>query len=172
MKREWKPGNVALVRGTIGVDAVAVRSGVPSNMGWAYNGDGPDTKNYGNCWMSDRDGDAVIRPLVVIDPEDREQIERLRDLMVGHDIHEGRPCYSTTCHADRLADALHEFANPTPLKPDEPTGLGAVVEDEKGDHWVRLDASGVWACSEDEDRTATYWPKVTAVRILSEGVQP
>lgn len=48
------------------------------------------------------------RPLVVIDPEDREQVERLEFLYVGNAGGSGRTI------ADYLQAALREFANPKP----------------------------------------------------------
>jgi hypothetical protein len=59
----------------------------------------------------------------------------------------------------------------TPPRPDEPTGLGAVVEDADGYHWT---------CAVHENRRRWWNPlhggwvdyeHVGAVRVLSEGVQ-
>jgi hypothetical protein len=83
-------------------------------------------------YRTPEDGDRYpvagdYRPVVVIDPEDREQVERLCSGLL--DIH----WYG---NADAMQVALRKFANPTPPKPDEPTGLGAVVEDADGIRWV------------------------------------
>ena len=68
--------------------------------------------------------------LVVIDPEDAEQVERLiaeylRDYDGTH----------TVPHSDEITSmmvALRRFANPTPPKPEEPRTLFSQVEDADG----------------------------------------
>jgi hypothetical protein len=116
-----------------------------------------------------------IRPLVVIDPEDREQVERLYGLMwsVGTVSHErGRLTEAEQREdADDLQAALREFANP---KPAEPTGLGAVVEDEAGLRWVHyLGRVGwKWCGSGPNHDGVRDYADIDAVRVLSEGVQP
>lgn len=111
------------------------------------------------CRISDADV-----PVVVISPEDREQVARLADILHS-------PSGRWLCAGvENIQTALREFANPTPPKPEEPTGLGAVVEATNGDLWVRVDAAGVWACASDEEKVATYWPTIPAMRVLSEGV--
>lgn len=90
-------------------------------------------------------GDEAVRPLVVIDP---------RDADVFH-------------LSDALATALREFADPHPPKPEEPQGLGAVVEDSKGDTWVRIHTGAVpWAHA---GRFPQRWADIDVVRVLSEG---
>jgi len=109
-----------------------------------------------------RDTDPT-RPLVVIDPEDRAQVERLCGLFLkGNDG-------TAIGDANDLQAALREFANPSPPKPAEPTGLGAVVENSDGGRWVRTDVA--------VDRPwwrypgiTSGWAQVDAVRVLSEGV--
>lgn len=59
-----------------------------------------------------------------------------------------------------------------PPKPDEPTGLGAVVEDEDGLRWSLLPPTvngKRWACW-DEPRIDRDYADIAAVRVLSEGV--
>lgn len=60
-------------------------------------------------------------------------------------------------------------------QPSEPTGLGAVVEDADGDLWVK------WSLGHREDRNWKHhgragdyrrYGDITAVRVLSDGVQP
>jgi hypothetical protein len=107
-----------------------------------------------------------IRPLVVIDPEDREQVERL-SVALGGDHYYG----STGI----LQAALREFANP---KPPEPTGLGAVVEDARGVRWVRTEsAKGItnpWSAALHEKEPDTVrqfaYVDINVVKVLSEGV--
>lgn len=167
MGREWKAGDVALVRPMYcdQPDAVAVRTGVPSNMGWAYSmttRDGSSTQT----WSSDPDGLSVVRPLVVIDPEDREQVERLTYVVMAHYWSEKHQT-----HTEAFAAGLREFLNLP--KPEEPTGDGAVVEDRRGHRWVRIAGpepereSKPWR---HRGHTARTWEQVRAVRVLSEGV--
>ena len=164
--REWKPGDVALVTSMYGTEVVAIRTGVPSNMGWAYsmdltNGPGPGGSASTQSWSSDRDGAAVIRPLAVIDPDDRAQVERLWDLFGA----------AKAYGPDALQAALRELANPTPPKPDEPTGLGAVVET-PGGRYVRSD---VETCNpwRGPNGIPFEWDDLDGpIRVLSEGVQP
>ncbi len=110
MSAEWKPGQIAMVR-----DTVCMYLG---QRGWEHGRD--DSFAY----RADIDD---IRPLVVIDPEDREQVERFRDLAsrFADDVpySDGEGAYTTAMQA-----ALREFASPTPPRPAEPLGLGAVVE--------------------------------------------
>jgi hypothetical protein len=108
---------------------------------------------------------ANYRPLVVIDPESESDHERLRELLID--------CgWVPDGDADSLDDILREFANPTPPRPDEPTGLGAVVEDERGELWVR----------DKTTTTVSHWKRarggsryryadIAAVKVLSFGVE-
>ena len=91
MSREWKPGAVAMVTYPDGNDAVPVLT---------------DRGELAPLWIAGgvrtwaRDGEMIARPLVVIDPEDREQVEA-HWRMAGQTF----PSYRA---------ALREFANPTP----------------------------------------------------------
>lgn len=166
MSREWKPGDVALIRSSIGHEVIGLRSGVPSNMGWAYTGGGPTTRQYGNCWMSDREATAVVRPLAVIDPECEADVEWLMALSYKH----AGPDYHAVVQA-----AFREFANPTPPKPDEPQGLGAVVEDANYTRWTRVESGEAetrnpWYPAHDPALQPAEWDDIAAVRVLSEGV--
>lgn len=111
------------------------------------------------------------RPLVVVDPEDREQV---RQLLRGYytrpyeNVREG----SVT----NMQAALREFANPKPPKPDEPMGHMAVVEDVKGRRWVnwrnpkdQIEHHSPWISADDSDDFREY-VHIDAVRVLSEGV--
>jgi len=159
MSREWKPGDVALARwrhfdGTIALFVGAKQRWVDVD-GAEFDGD---------------EDDLTLRPLVVIDAEDREQVERL--LTILHGGTSGADVWLCN-NADRLADALREFADPKPPKPEEPTGLGAVVEDADGRRWVRSDDTD---CVNPWHRNGSYeaheYADIDAVRVLSEGVQP
>jgi hypothetical protein len=106
-----------------------------------------------------------VRPLVVIDPEDREQVERIRGCFTDA----GLPY--ETCRAELLA--LSDS-----WKPPEPTGLGAVVEAADGQRWLRTAASVegcVWRLAFRGTGTnhvyaARSWDGIAAVKVLSEGV--
>ena len=136
MTREWSAGDVALVTDSEGQERLAVRGKVAiSEPCWWF----PDTRTWTKT-------DAA-RPLVLIDPEDREQVERLAkawdDLANGHAELRDE---AWTLSGLRLQAALREFAEPPEPKPDEPTGLGAVVEDAEGNTWTRAD-KGTLPCS-------------------------
>ena len=153
-EHEWKPGDVAMV---------PLRSGdeisLYTSEGWVNNRFPIPVHDYNG-----------VRPLVVIDPEDRAQVEMLRDLWDGaHAEQQGhKPSASTKgARGNALQAALREFADPKPPKPDEPTGLGAVVEDADGLRWVRH-ADGWWGSPQQFD-TRT-WAAIDAVRVLSHGV--
>lgn len=66
MKREWKPGDVAMVT-VDGVEQRAVRSA--DGTKWVVEPKPAPSRRVSES----------ARPLVVIDPEDREQVERILD---------------------------------------------------------------------------------------------
>jgi len=155
--REWKPGEV------VTWDREGGRPLRLFRETFGYQGDGEPR------WISDTEGQgypgpvANLRPLVVIDPEDRDQVARLVVLLGEHGW---RP---TEAHG--LRAALREFADPKPPKPDEPTGWGAVVEDRDGWYWTLVAPdSAAWA--NYGHNGYRKWSEVDAVRVLSEGVQP
>jgi hypothetical protein len=160
MSREWKPGDVAMIE--VGCHANR-HVGVFTGAGWRYGDE---------RWVAD---DAaivtVVRPLVVIDPEDREAVERLVHVFSGQ-----RDWYADTVRqrSDAMQDALREFANPTPPKPDEPQGLGAVVQREDGIRWVRGERG--WTNLDAQGRFLNWsnWSEVNELSpvttVLSPGV--
>ena len=119
---------------------------------------------------SDGNLNPTTRPLVVIDPEDREQVKRLTEMYRSVDNSIGW---------GPLQAALREFADPKPPKPEEPTGLGAVVEDVVGVRWVRTESKPniggtVWTSAfhvtlADKAELREY-VDIDAVKVLSEGV--
>lgn len=152
--REWEPGDVAMVT-IFGIEHPALRQ----YDGW--------TTECGHTNKEPRLGDVTaIRPLAVIDPEDREQVERLtRD-------------YMNLSSGDDTGDmrvALRSLI--TPLEPEEPTGLGAVAIDHRDMKFVRC-ADG-WVFAGDgqhqpgEYRNPLTWGdlSIVSVRVLSEGIQ-
>lgn len=159
MTREWKPGNVAKSRyGVV----------FKTERGWIFDDgsgpNGPETESY---------PPADLRPLVVIDPEDREQVGQLADLFDG--AVDGGSGWTGAMQA-----ALREFANLTPPKPEEPTGHLAVVEDVDGVRWVnwRDPRDGAvahdrhWQSSEMDAEKWCNYSDINVVRVLSEGVTP
>ncbi len=112
---------------------------------------------YADC---DRYG---CKSAVVIDPEDARTVATFALLYAAQDPGDVFP---------KMQAALREFANPTPPKPDEPTGLGAVVEDANGVRWVRMryEFNKNW-CASDEVGTRAHWDAIKVVRVLSEGIQ-
>jgi hypothetical protein len=146
-EREWKPGDVATFGGSPAFRTV---------NGWAYT-DG----SVGGTHQDDYDP----RPLVVIDAEDAEQVERLLESLRGMSF-AAHACGAFTC----LRAALREFANPTPPKPDEPTGLGAVVETANGYRWLHAYCDAGRKQWIDKEGRIKDYEEIAAVRVLSEGV--
>jgi hypothetical protein len=153
---EWKPGDVAMVE--VGCHANRHR-GMYITGGWRYDDD---------KWVNNDPAIVTARPLVVIDPEDREAVERLMaDYLTRYDGMEAKPQPDEVSY---MQAALREFAAPTPPKPDEPQGLGAVVEAE-GAQWVRFESKTGWWWR-DKAGTNRRYADLAVVRILSPGVQP
>ena len=161
MGREWKPGDVAMVR----VKKQWYRA-LRDQIGWIVATDDPANGDHLETCPEDN---YDARPLVVIDFASREQVERLSRAYLAA-VADNMPADNPT----HLQAALREFANPTPPKPDEPTGLGAVVKDADGTLWVRTtwpenDADNLdkpWA----QGPIRRHWQIVAAVKVLSEGV--
>lgn len=158
--REWQPGDVALVRNEYGVWNLAVCSVKPIGLVWQYG-----------VADSQMPINADARPLVVIDPEDREQTARLADLFC-----EARWCHvkgGDTDDCDPLTrssmrEALAAYIAPT--KPAEPTGLGAVVEDRAGSGYVRVsERKRPWLRVGTDNHV--HWSEIddTPIVVLSEG---
>ncbi|HKY57625.1 MAG TPA: hypothetical protein VJL80_06275 [Aeromicrobium sp.] len=172
----WKPGDVAMVTWDdaspalkhAGKTDIRKLPSVRTESGWAIQ--------YALSHVGD---ESVLeaRPLLVIDPRDREQVERLADLMwslglLGIGVGDGRS--ASAAEVTLLQKAFGEFANPKPPKPDEPKGLGAVVEDADGNKWISHRASSThqqpWMKHMFGNQEWSDWSDVPAVRVLSEGV--
>lgn len=115
-------------------------------------------------------------PLAVIDPESSDDLDRLCKALVEK-MHTAGDVASAAngVRPATVAAALREFANPKPPKPDEPQGLGAVVEDADGVLWIRHDSTPIethWINTDDCHERYRRWDGIDAVRVLSEGVQP
>lgn len=131
--RQWKAGDVAMV--------TALNRSTPYR---AYF----DAEHGGRVWREYAEPNSclispeTVRPLVVIDPEDAEQVERLHDLVmhtnecVAGSLVRGALTYGHT------AAALREFARPS--RP-EPPAFPALVADGDNEYWA-LHAEGMWTC--------------------------
>lgn len=153
--REWKPGDVVFGK-------VNLWSGrlFRTPRGWV--------DQDGDHWADSAAELHELRPLTVVDPEDRAQVERLEDLYLldVHDDHRN----TTDC----MAVALRELANP---KLEEPTGLGAVVVDVEDQRYVRglplaNSQQPWWVVAPHGDRAARWlsWDEFTAVTVIAPGV--
>ena len=161
------PGDVAVVMRN-GKEVVAMRYDTGVERGWRWQrAEGFAFDHF------DADPGTTPRPLVVIDPEDREQVERLARLLWPH---YSKSESARLAKADITQAALRSLV--AAPKPPEPQGLGAVVIDERGVRWVKTEsAKGMrnsWQASlhpaePDTVRCAAY-ADIAAVRVLSEGV--
>lgn len=129
-------------------------------------------RKYIACGMERKGGKQVV----VIDPEDREQVARLQRLWWRMWGNEGAMTNADGTvgghYIDKAQAALREFANPTPPRPEEPMTFGAIVEDRDGRHWVRVaPAMDALPCPWCSGKDECEWSDIDAVRVLSEGVQ-
>lgn len=159
--REWKPGDVALVRALYGPDGDGEYRMVRARHGWML------LENVDWYWADSAGNVKGARPLVVIDPENLGDVGRLVEAYVAAMSARGRVGRGPML---TMQAALREFATPTPPRPEEPQGLGAVVEDAEGDRWVlytnpRNDAPWCNGCA------SVDYADIAAVRILSKGVK-
>lgn len=114
-------------------------------------------------------GFAAVRQLVVIDPEDLEQARRLRKAFRDEGGH--------ALGADGVAAmqrALRSLNKPP--KPDEPTGLGSVVEDSNGTSWILTNPRGEWkwqpanAGAGQAKHFFRHWDEIDVIRVVTTGV--
>jgi hypothetical protein len=142
--REWLPGDVAMVTSRV----------TPPTR--RIYGEYPDGQN--GCWYVGHGGfvraENVVtaRPLVVIDPQANPHT-------VG-----------TAAWIDWIEDQYR--TQTAPPKPDEPTGLGAVVEAAGGARWVRM--GPVWINPNRSPISGRHvhtrhYSQIAAVKVLSEG---
>jgi hypothetical protein len=155
----YEPGTVAVatVKGVKGVRVVR-GEGLFADK-WYANRPvaGSDTSFY----------DAVVtdvRPLVVLDIEQAYGCwaEKRDPALIVARLRNTR-----SVAALAIADQIEEQTRPS--KPEEPTGLGAVVEDEDGSVLVRLgDSDHPWQVVEGGSRW--HWDAIDVARVVSEGV--
>jgi len=168
VSREWKPGDVALVRlSTRAKEEFAI-----------FDGD---------VWTVRRGLTAEPvdepRPLVVIDlseqpastdPAGRTEAHHLIDML--RETAENFFVPDAAALARKVADQIEEQVGARVTKPAEPMGLGAVVEDAIGDLWFRMAiknhtwAGEVWQRQHNSGDRWSTWDTIAAVRVLSEGV--
>lgn len=140
MSREWQPGDMARTRRGGTVARTAIHKWVLLDDGHAVN------------------LDHEPRPLVVIDPEDREQVERLRDILTPPGAMFRHGC-------GEIEAALREFANPTPVEVFEhfvleATNCAPPLQSVCGKVWAPNDNSvSVGTCPECEAIVDAGWVK-------------
>lgn len=122
--------------------------------------------------MIPKDGHAVYkttRPLLVIDPEDREQVRSILDAYYADIDGEADRRVSDEL-AENMQSALRTLVQP---EDPEPTGLGAVVEDSRGVRYVRVDYPRYpWhrvVTDTDDDPSYTWNTLPRPLTVLSTG---
>ena len=166
----YKPGTVAMVK--LKNECAAQRAWLDADGCWQF-ADGYAAHSTRNDLVAD------VRPLVVLDPRglgpvavDYPQAFRDTADLLSAGMVDGS---SWTGMASILRNLADEFAAQTrPTKPEEPRGIGAVVEDADGDCWVRdrADLPGYLGVLWLNAKTQAHrrYSEIAAVRVLSEGV--
>lgn len=163
--REWVPGDVAMVTARwVRTDDHSERQAVRVSAGWTSR-----SGSHVADWET-----SDVRALIIIDPaalvdcvEDQHLIGQWLRVVASGDM-AGLP---RTMLVQRLADAI-DMQMPEDLKPNEPQGLGAVVEDDRGALFVRAGDGWLPSTVPGPFRNPIGWSDVVAVRVLSEGVRP
>lgn len=110
------------------------------------------------------------KPVVVIDPENSDQVEALIEA-VDRASGRGQPRIASV-RTRNFSAALRALI--TPPKPPEPQGLGAMVQDADGHLWHCVsrvpEDDPTWYC--DTSRARSAWECIAAVKVLSEGKTP
>lgn len=127
MSRAWKPGDVARLTITKTEEiAVGVRN--RRNTGWEHSG------RFGDGSAFDSIGGFVARPLVLIDPEDRDQVMGLRDALAVDPGPAGYGWYW-------VQKALRSLLAPAKPEPEAPIVHAVMYRDHK---MGTLCDSGAW----------------------------
>jgi len=158
MSAQWKPGDVAMFT-LDGRDVLMMRGRDGRWTGYATEHD---------YWINRPfDGKHAQRPVIVIDPEDRDaMVQAAVWAVIPKDV-ERLHAY----RAEQMQVALRSLL--APPKPPEPQGLGAVVRDADGHIWVRIGDGDWWRRPYDGARHRNaLWQDIDAPEVLSEGVQP
>lgn len=164
---DFEPGDLAVIRWRHDESAGTTRA-VRDRKGWTSL---DETVGF---ILS---GDVIDgRPLLVIDPEDRGQVERLTSVMMsnGWSGIDAEP-------PDDMQRVLREFANPMPPKPAEPTNYLAVAQTSDDKRYWRWSAGvahtgwpwrllGAVHADTEEDDGNFRWDDLDVVEIVSEGV--
>lgn len=155
--REWQPGDVAWLDLKAG-PTLGMRS---LDGGWMIR-DQVSISGYTAPAVTTVYLPAgSVRPAAVIDP-DSDDVDRVAELMAEHGPYMG------VFRRGVLQAALREFASPSPPKPDEPTGLGAVVEDTRGELWIRRPKPPEWISATGNAFPVT-WDSIDVAKVLDGG---
>lgn len=166
-EHKWKVGDVAMLVTESGAEHVGMVVTTGANLGVI-------APTLQACSPTHRDqreaviyawGPTTARPLVVVDSVDRDQMDLMADMFSA--VRDPLRDVSWT-----LAQVFRAMANPV-VKPEEPTGLGAVVEDADGTTWVRADnASGHPFVGDlpNVSQVWRHWEQIDAVKVLSDGI--
>jgi hypothetical protein len=148
VSREWKPGDVATRNGLrfMFCQSTAGREFWVDNEG--------DDRGISPLGIP---VGRPLRPLVVLDPELDEDVQRLCDAYKSVDHSVGTYW---------MQAALRSLV--APPKPEEPQGLGAVIEDAEGTLWVYTGEEYAWA----SNGGARHWHELDVARVLSDGWTP
>jgi hypothetical protein len=134
-----------------------------------------------NAQSSEEVGPLVWAPPRVIDPDNKAEMERFARL---HDeawerVRDRNPDRVGTPAWEIIAEQFRLFTDPSyRRRPEEPTGLGAVVEDDAERLWTRYDTKGdpqPWWCDDADSEVPlerrSAWAGIAAIRIHSGGVE-
>lgn len=123
-QQEWEPGTVAMVTDGRG-EYLALRRTPGATSYWV-----------GNVRHATDGKVTSVRPLLVLDPDDPDQMRELERRLSAADWSASD---FTTNRVDAISVTVRAMLpKPTPVKPAEPAGLGAVVEDIHGYLWTRF----------------------------------
>lgn len=160
---DWKPGDVAMLRCRDGQERVAMLT---------------DRGRLSPLWVASSDDwgrlsdDIPVRPLAVIDPEDTTAVTNLVSALIAMCSSDAIRSQLRVLPFREVQAALREFAKPSQPKPEEPTGLGAVVEVASGARWLRAYVDRGRKQWIDKHGHIADYDEIDAVRILSHGVTP
>lgn len=178
MAREWKPGDVvtATVDDRTNVRLVAGWSKYDPQLRWCEMSprwaDGDDD----DCWYFPSQV-SNVRPLVAFDPDELPVAGNLAPTWLRNLA--AALARDNTTITTSLEGVLHYLADRIdetrpPPKIDEPSGLGAVIEDADGQIWVRVHGDGgpaKWRRADYRDQREPFavWSAIDAAKELSPG---